>query len=193
MMVLACTISLLATNQNLVPTGMAGMWVGNASFSPYGPRHISGPYMAISTPDDDGNVYFRHSLGFQLFRVQGSMVQYCFGYDHPESAVTGAETAPFLVSLADSSSLELCWRGPRLPSHAAGCTGCDCARWSLSLEGNQMTSTFLQSPPAIHMQAELTRSAHPVPSAESLRLGWNCTFVVGLHGTEPPCAARAGC
>ena len=162
----------------LVPRSMGGVWSGASTYAttPFGPQVAGGQYLVVSSPDADGSVYFRHTEDNQLFRVRGSTVQYCFNYAHPETPVVGSDAAPFTISASNDTALELCWRGPRLPSHAANCTGCACARWTLALDGSRLSSVFLQSPPAIHMAVQLNRSSHPVPSPESVRAGWDCEF-----------------
>jgi len=74
--------------------------------------------------------------------------------------------------------LQFCWRGERLPSHKANCTGCDCAQWSLKLgeDGSTLESQFQQSPPSIHMQISLVRTDEPIPSPTEVAQGWNCKF-----------------
>eukprot|EP00927_Polykrikos_kofoidii_P048723 TRINITY_DN4293_c0_g1_i7.p1 TRINITY_DN4293_c0_g1~~TRINITY_DN4293_c0_g1_i7.p1 ORF type:complete len:472 (+),score=44.59 TRINITY_DN4293_c0_g1_i7:203-1417(+) len=130
--------------------------------------------MVISKPDAHGNVFMRQLPSgdsfaeyAQLFRVQNDLVQYCF-FD-------GALEAPFQISSSSTDEVVLCWRGPRLPTHASGCGGCDCAQWVLRLNGDTLQSTFHMSPPALHMQSILTRSGS-APSAEKVSAGWPCEF-----------------
>ena len=111
-----------------------------------------------------------------------------------QQPVTGADEAPFVVAPVDdeANEVKLCWRGRRLPSHAPNCTGCDCAVWTLKLDGDVLHSTFQMSPPAIHLSAALTRSG-PAPAAVVLRRNWNCTFDNATqhpdHPLLPPGAA----
>lgn len=130
--------------------------------------------MVISKPDADGNVFMRQlpygaSIveASQLFRVQNDLMQYCFA--------NGVDEAPFQVSNSSTDEVVFCWRGPRLPTHANGCVGCDCAQWKLRLNGDTLQSTFHMSPPALHMQSVLTRSGS-APSAEKVSAGWPCEF-----------------
>ena len=135
---LCCTSNAM---ESLVPHAMMGVWKGNVTYSPLGPQLLdSDPYnhsnhMAISKPDRKGKVYIRHLREDQLYVVNGDIAQYCFAYDNPDSTVTGSDTAPFYLASYDNQSLQFCWRGERLPSHKANCTGCDCAQWSLKLGG----------------------------------------------------------
>ena len=133
--VLSSFNSFTAAGIVVIPPQMMGVWEGNVTHSPLGPHDIGGPYMSISEPDAHGNVYMRHPKEAQLFRVSGSVAQYCFAYDTPNRPVTGADTAPFELHHHDNKSLMFCWRGPRLPSHRSNCTGCDCAQWTLTLNG----------------------------------------------------------
>lgn len=99
-------------------------------------------------------------------------MQYCFMYSLPAQF---ADEAPFVVSETSDDEVKFCWRGPRLPTHAAGCVGCDCAQWTLHVNGDVMTSVFMMSPPAIHAQMNLKRIGHP-PAPEAVRDGWDCQF-----------------
>jgi len=76
-----------------------------------------------------------------------------------------------------SMAVDFCWRGPRLPTHKADCTGCECAHWKLQLDadGNSMKSTMWQSFPAIHFEVELTKTSTTV-STEGVVDGWQCEF-----------------
>eukprot|EP00929_Paragymnodinium_shiwhaense_P073329 TRINITY_DN37336_c0_g1_i1.p1 TRINITY_DN37336_c0_g1~~TRINITY_DN37336_c0_g1_i1.p1 ORF type:complete len:501 (-),score=36.88 TRINITY_DN37336_c0_g1_i1:328-1665(-) len=148
-----------------VPAGMRGIWAGNVTVSPLGPMDSTlsfGQFLTVSEPDEEGNVFLLHPMVDQLMRVQGTLMQYCFGYENPR----GAEEAPFVVAPADSENeLKFCWRGERLPSHPTGCSGCQCAQWILRLNGDTLHSEMQMPPPVIHMQLDLTRSG-PAPSAE---------------------------
>merc|ERR1711959_233200 len=123
-----------------IPEAMRGVWAGNVTHSPLGPidtptlaREIPHAYMSISLPDSrTGLTYIRHITENQLFMVGEKRAQYCFSYDHPEGSVTGSDTAPFYIDDYSNTSISFCWSGPRLPSHKANCTGCDCAVWNIT-------------------------------------------------------------
>jgi len=172
-----------------IPDAMRGVWAGNVTHSPLGPQtsptfspQIPNAYMSITLPDKGtGMTYIRHIVENQLFMVSEEEAQYCFSYANADSAVTGADTAPFYIHEHSDTAIKFCWRGGRLPSHKANCTGCDCAMWTLTLgaDGDSLVSEFQQSPPAIHMRVPLVRIPHvpPQPADGPLgRQGWNCTF-----------------
>ncbi|KAL1527973.1 hypothetical protein AB1Y20_009344 [Prymnesium parvum] len=158
----------------------SGLWYGNVEISPLGPMPtgMGGyAYMAVSAMDRDGSFYVRHLGLHQLMRIRGALMQYCFGYDHPEQRVAGADEAPFAVDAVDPTMLRMCWRGPRLPSHPLGCSGCSCAQWTLTRQGDQLQSVFLQPPPVMHMRITLSRrGSHPSLPADEVRAGWACEF-----------------
>lgn len=159
---------------------LLGVWSGNVTKSVVGPR--SGElmdkgdgFLVISQPDADGNFYMRQEDFRQLFRVQNSLMQYCAHEPGPFGATGPAvSTAPFeIVPGADDKEVNFCWRGPRLPSHKMNCTGCDCAHWNLRFENGTLRSTFMMSPPAVHLQMVLVKTGH-APSAKSLSKAWPC-------------------
>lgn len=116
----------------------------------------------------------RHSYESQLFRIHGDNVEYCFAYNNPAMPTTGADQAPFKIVPSDADNeLNFCWSQARLPSHKANCTGCDCARMTIRVDGDTLNSVFLQSPPAVHMNVTLKRTGDAF-SAEQVRDGWNC-------------------
>ena len=185
--VASCALQELPARGTRVPEALMGIWSGNVSASPLGPG-LPGWLLGISSADAEGNVYMMHPSLSQLFRIQGDLAQYCFGYDAAsQQPVTGADEAPFVVAPVDdeANEVKLCWRGRRLPSHAPNCTGCDCAVWTLKLDGDVLHSTFQMSPPAIHLSAALTRSG-PAPAAAVLRRNWNCTFDNATQHPEHP-------
>jgi hypothetical protein len=164
---------------------MMGTWSGSVSTSAFGPltsETLKGGdknFLVISTPDAAGNIYMRHDAISQLFRIQNGLVQYCFNYDAPN----GGDEAPFQVVQSDSANeINFCWRGPRLPTHQENCTACECAKWTLRLNGNTLHSTFMMSPPAMHLSMDLVRDGS-APSPESVSRGWNCQF---NNHTGPP-------
>lgn len=162
-----------------LPTGMPGVWAGDIVASPTGSTYIPGgmpDFLVVSNVDAQGNLFMRHNYEGQLMRVQGAFMQYCFNYDHPKAHFFGDDEAPFVVvPSSDEQELKLCWRGRRLPSHKANCTGCSCAQWTLRVNGDHMQSTFLQSPPAVHLNISLKRTGPP-PHPEVVRAGWDCQF-----------------
>lgn len=88
----------------------------------------------------------------------------------------GADRAPFRIMPSDvDNEMKLCWIQPRLPSHKANCTGCDCAQLTMRVDGDVLTSVFLQSPPTVHMNITLRRTGPP-PLASAVIDGWNCEF-----------------
>merc|ERR1711971_115662 len=99
-------------------------------------------------------------------------MQYCFEYNLPAQY---ADEAPFVVSEMRGDEMTICWRGPRLPTHKENCSGCSCASWTLRVNGDEMTSVFQMSPPAVHMQMNLKRIGQAL-DAESVRDGWDCQF-----------------
>ena len=169
--------------------GFQGQWTGNISASPTGPSTVEIPnFLVVSSADEFGNQYFRHLYEDQTMRVRGSLMEYCFGLEHPSAPVVGSDVAPFQVMAANETSVHFCWRGPRLPSHPAWCTGCDCASWVLELDKNGLLrSTFSMSPPAHHMVAVLRKTGE-APSPETVRDGWNCHFdnFTGNPNAPPP-------
>lgn len=76
-----------------------------------------------------------------------------------------------------STTVDFCWRGPRLPTHKADCTGCECAHWQLKLgtDGKTMKSIFWMSYPVIHLEVELTKT-DTIVSTEEVVDGWQCKF-----------------
>lgn len=123
--------------------------------------------MWISSPDASGNVFIRQLGGSQLFRVQNDLTQYCFQ--------GGSSEAPFQINSSSADEVVFCWRGQRLPTHKLGCTGCDCAQWTLHLDGNTLQTTFMMSPPALHMKGTFIRSGSVLPP-ETVSGGWPCEF-----------------
>lgn len=182
----------------LVPTALAGKWSGNVSFSPVGPRSVVLPdrghnFLEISRPDTDGTVYLRQRAFNQLFKIVGTTIQYCSHNAEATFAVDPAQTG--------NNTLTICWRGSRLPSHAAGCTGCDCAKWTLVVEGTRLTSTMLMPAPVKHAEYVLHRTDHAA-NPYSLKhytgsLGIECTLSNHTGPQEPqlsaPAAEATGC
>lgn len=167
-----------------IPRGMRGRWAGNISASTLGPIDypLSYDFLVISAPDAAGNSFLWQDDYSQLMRVQSNIMQYCFNYDTP-----GADEAPFQVVPARDNELTFCWRGPRLPTHKIGCTGCDCANWTLQLVGDILHSTFMMSPPVLHLKMSLVRIGD-APSPENVSRGWNCEFD---NHTGPPSIATS--
>jgi len=149
---------------SLLPAGLAGVWSGNVTTSPGGPLVLDFPhkrhtFLEVSSPDAEGNVFMRQHDFNQLFKIQPDFkIQYCVG---------GVEaTFTVVPARCDNTTLTICWRGPRLPSHKTGCTGCDCAMWTLKVNGDMLSSVFQQTPPAVHMSTELVRTGAPADPAE---------------------------
>jgi len=170
-----------------VPRALTGRWSGNVTTSILGPQSgadFAEDFLVVSEAAQDGSFYVRHTKEMQLFRIKEDKAQYCFAYSLWEQGM--AFEAPFVVNSTSAAEMVLCWRGERLPSHKAGCSGCECAQWRLSLHGDVLHSTFLMSPPVVHLQMTLVRSG-AAPAAEALRDGWNCVFEdVSGHPLQPP-------
>jgi len=164
-----------------LPPGMSGNWSGSVTFSPSGPRSAAVlpdggvNFTEISMPDAHGNVYILHRGFDQLLHLQpDAQVQYC---------TLGAEaTFEVVPNKTTDTVLTICWRGPRLPSHASGCMGCDCAEWTITVNGTVLTSSFQMSPPAIHVHYELTRSGDALSPN-----------VLKHHGTAPDGGRSSAC
>ena len=173
----------MKTTSHPALTSMVGTWEAKDGVSTtiMGPFSVAGgKWLSITELDDDGNIYLRHDSMDQLMRVQNDKMQYCFNYEAPNGE--GSDTAPFQLMPAGynghdkSTIVDFCWRGPRLPTHKADCTGCECAHWQLQLETDgKMKSTMWQSAPAIHFQVELTKTSSTV-STEEVVGGWQCEF-----------------
>jgi hypothetical protein len=187
------TVLLVAAAQ--VPQALTGRWSGNLSTSILGPKSgadFAEDFLVISEAAPDGSFYLRHTKEMQLFRIKEEKAQYCFAYSLADYGM--AFEAPFVVNSTSDIEMVLCWRGERLPSHKAGCSGCECAQWRLSLDGDVLHSTFLMSPPAVHLQMDLVRSGS-APAPEAVRDGWNCLFEdTSGHPSQPPlgCPAAGG-
>ena len=135
--------------KNPIPPAMMGRWSSELMSATF----IVGETneLQISTEDSSGDAYMSHLGGAQLFRVQGDKMQYCF---KSEVDSEYGDKAPFYVVHSDNRSVTFCWRIERMQSHAAGCTGCDCAKLELRLDelGN-LQSTFYMSPPGRRLRA----------------------------------------
>lgn len=173
--IFAVVFPTIQSKVNNIPSILGGTWSGNVTASPFGPwnpeadYNYSADFLYISSPDSEGNVYFKHPFVSQLFRIQGTNMQYCFA--------NGTDTAPFMVNNVTDHSVQFCWRGDRLPSQAANCSTCDCADWSLTLnDDGSLSSKFQMSPPALHMDLILERVGEFVPEAALLVDGWPCEF-----------------
>jgi hypothetical protein len=99
-------------------------------------------------------------------------MQYCFGGALADVVPSGTleEQSPFSVHAMDDKSATFCWRdGLRgMPTHAVGCSGCDCAKITLTLTATDtMEFVFYQSPPVVHAHVWLKRSA-PAPDMTAI-------------------------
>ena len=131
----------------------------------------AGGFQALRDPAT-GDVWFTLLLG-QAFRVGGTKMQYCFSGDVSGSQQqhgTLMEQSPFGVVAVNDTFVRFCWREglKGMPTHAANCTGCDCASINLALIANgtvgpELDFTFWQSPPVVHAHAvfELQSSTPP--------------------------------
>jgi len=184
---------------HILPDGMLGSWHSKVPVT-----SIQGPFFNIKfwAARDAGASRFalQIPLGNQLeesqvFFAKGFLMQYCFAVIKDAQHSIKA-TAPFQLHAATSTSVEFCWRGPRLPNHAANCTGCSCAKLMMNLaaEGN-LHITFLESPPAVHFQTELSRiGAAPGPQHFfNLLGGINCDFEnrTGFLAPEPQSVSKS--
>ena len=179
----------LLTSQVQVPSVLMGQWSGELIKAPYSVGFLNN--LSISTPDSEGNVYLTQLHQHQLMRVQSDLMQYCFGFGNSPQPELDVE-APFVVSPSlNNRTVTFCWRGPRLPSHAANCTGCDCAKWALELDAfDNLQSTFYMSPPVVHLAQTLTRVG-PAPSAHEILGDRNCKFNNHTgHIPKPPTKTR---
>jgi len=179
--------SVLSMAAAQVPQTLTGRWSGNLSTSILGPKSgadFAEDFLVISEAAADGSFYVRHTKEMQLFRIKENKAQYCFAYSLADRGM--AFEAPFVVNSTGDTEMVLCWRGERLPTHKTGCSGCDCAQWRLKLDGDVLHSTFLMSPPAVHLQMDLVRSGS-APAPEAVRDGWNCLFEdMSGHPSQPP-------
>lgn len=129
------------------------------------PQAILGPLaFEILSFHDGGFSAFRHSktgdvwftiLMGQVFHIRQNQMQYCFG-----AVGVLAEQSPFEVSSQTGESITFCWRSTmrQMPTHAAGCSGCDCAKILISLTGKDtMDFKFWQSPPVLHAHFVMKR------------------------------------
>lgn len=158
-----------------VPGSFHGVWSGAVTKGVLGPRSQQlkdkgNGFFVVSEPDAQGDVYFKQEDFRQLFRIRSDgVVQYCANeIGHSVTAAT-FEVAPS----SGEDQLDLCWRGPRLPSHKANCTGCDCAHWTLSLVNGTLHSTMLMSPPVVHMQVALEKTG-AAPAAADVAKAFPC-------------------
>ena len=112
------------------PEGVFGGWMpkeGEPVKSILGPLASavitwhSGAFSAVRDKQTN-DVWFTMLVG-QVFHVSGNEMQYCFG----EEVVF--EQSPFSVRSVSDTNVTFCWRagGGGMPTHAKGCTGCDCA------------------------------------------------------------------
>lgn len=169
----------------ILPEKMLGSWASNNTLV----TSIQGPFFNIrfwAAKDESGAFNFALQIPLakkivesQVFFARGDLMQYCFAvFKDVQHSVKA--TAPFKLHSTGTAAVVFCWRGPRLPNHAANCTGCSCAKLTLELaEQGRLRLTFLESPPAVHFHAELTRvSSHaPAPAYfRSLLGGVSCEF-----------------
>lgn len=102
-----------------------------------------------------GDVWFTVLYG-QVFHTSNNLMQYCFG-----ELGELMEQSPFEVHSVNETAITYCWHSTmrRMPTHADGCSGCDCAKILLtSTSKNTMEFTFWQSPPVTHVHLVLKRS-----------------------------------
>merc|ERR1712087_87494 len=149
------------------PEGMFGVWMpkkGVPVQSILGPLSSalitwhSGAFSAVRDKHTN-DVWFTMLVG-QVFHVSGNEVQYCFG----EEVVF--EQSPFSVHSVSDTNVTFCWRtgGRGMPTHAKGCTGCDCASIQITLtDANTLHFQFWQSRPVSHTDMTLVRYK-PEPS-----------------------------
>eukprot|EP00931_Biecheleriopsis_adriatica_P048072 TRINITY_DN27764_c0_g1_i1.p1 TRINITY_DN27764_c0_g1~~TRINITY_DN27764_c0_g1_i1.p1 ORF type:complete len:444 (-),score=45.57 TRINITY_DN27764_c0_g1_i1:204-1535(-) len=175
-----------------IPASMLGTWSGNMTQSVFGPLSENTPRpdptmpfprvgtVEISSPDASDNFFMRQLWGNQLFRIQHGLMQYCFDNDQEMYR----KEAPFMLESNSSDEVKFCWRGTRLPTHKANCTGCDCAQWNLKIDSaGVLHSVFMMSPPAVHLRMDLVRRGPP-PPPEQVASGWTCRF--DNHTGVPP-------
>jgi len=166
---IVATLSLLlaiasAKNVTKFPEGIFGRWL---PVEP--PKSILGPLAyEFLTFHDAGFSAFRHNetndvwftvLWGQVFHTRGNQMQYCFG----ELGVL-MEQSPFEVDSVDDTHITYCWRSTmrRMPTHATGCSGCQCAKITLELTGkDSLEFTFWQSPPVVHAHLVMKRHGPP--------------------------------
>lgn len=180
LLLVTCARVCAAKQLNGLPDGLLGVWSGNFTKGVMGPRSSElkdkgHGFLVVSQPDTHGNIYMKQDDFNQLFLIQNELMQYCahepgpFGLENPY-----VSNAPFeIVPGLDDQEVNFCWRGPRLPSHKANCTGCDCAHWNLRLDNGTLKSTLWQSPPVVHVQMTLVKTGE-APPAENLSKAWPC-------------------
>jgi len=149
------------------PDGMFGVWMpkkGKPVQSILGPLSSAlitthaGAFSAVRDKRTK-DVWFTMLVG-QVFHVSGNEMQYCFG----EEVVF--EQSPFSVHSVSETNVTFCWRtgGRGMPTHAKGCTGCDCASIEITLtDAHTLRFQFWQSRPVLHTHMILVRSK-PEPS-----------------------------
>lgn len=126
----------------------------------------------MTLPDASGHTYMWQRDFDQLFNISSTgQVQYC----------SSEAQATFQLHSSTDTELIMCWRGPRLASHKAGCTGCDCARWNITFGAthdagddivpwHQLQSTFYQSPPVVHAEYLLKKTGDAIAPESSTML-----------------------
>ena len=136
------------------------------SHSPVGPRSSvladgGRNFLEVSYPAADGTVILRQRSFDQVWRIANttSEVQYC----------SQGQTAPFEVvppagAGADAdSTFQVCWRNSvrRLPTFPAGCSGCNCARWTFQVRVLSSTFLMLRRPSTTTRRCAAARAAGP--------------------------------
>jgi hypothetical protein len=129
-------------------------------FLAYGEGGLNAGFSALRDPDTD-DVWFT-LLDGQMWHVTGNETQYCFGSSAPPEMLS--EQSPFSVDAVTETSVNICWRRGLygMPTQAAGCSGCDCARILLNLtEPDTLHFQFWMSPPMLHADLTFVRTGLP--------------------------------
>lgn len=141
---------------------MFGVWMPKKGVTPIsilGPlayEFLGGGIGGFSALRDGstGDVWFTLLTG-QMWHLVGNQAQYCFG-----DGMLG-EQSPFDVRSVFDTNVTLCWRaGLRgMPTHTVGCSGCDCAKITLSLsDEDTLHFKFWMSPPVVHADLHFVRT-----------------------------------
>jgi len=159
-----------------LPAGMLGTWTPTTiPHAVLGPNRFIAKFTVAKDPRK-GDFWFS-AIDGQDFRVSANTneMQYCFS----ASVVPVSEQAPFYIDSMTDTKVDFCWRGKPMPTHAAGCQACECAKITLELKSEDtMHFTFMMSPPVKHVHIEVKRTGKPPKMAFYKRWlgGKRCEF-----------------
>jgi hypothetical protein len=144
------------------------------------------PSMNVLRDPETDDVWFTLLLG-QMWHVQGSRTQYCFG---PAATKQLSEQTPFSVESITDTSVNFCWRsGLRgMPTQKKGCMGCDCARILLNLtDPDTLHFQFWMSPPVLHADVMFVRSGKQATFQKAIESTMSTPYVqCGMHDHYGP-------